>query len=240
MKKAILKPFCLLLCVFSLWGCGQRQGGKTSESQPTESPNHEMLSYEIGDAGVTITDCDTAAEGDLAIPAEIEGLPVTSIGDNAFAGCKSLTSIALPGGVISIGRNAFQACTGLTSINIPESVTSIGSYGFINCFSLTSITIPEGVTSIEDWTFLQCGSLTSITIPEGVTSIGGRAFQSCRSLTSVTIPESVNFIEGGAFLGCDGLTSISIPQAFHSEAEASRIGLWIWPDGFLQPDSSSN
>ena len=191
-----------MLCALILEGCGRRQG---------------VLSYEIGDAGVTITDCDTAAEGDLAIPAEIEGLPVTSIGDNAFAGCRSLTSIALPGGVISIGRDAFSTCTALTSINIPESVTSIGISGFINCFSLTSITIPEGVTSI-----------------------GWRAFQGCRSLTSVTIPESVNFIEGGAFLGCDGLTSISIPQAFHSEAEASRLALdKLWPDGFALPDSSS-
>ena len=59
MRKPVLKFFCLLLCVLILEGCG---GGAL-----------ELLSYETGDAGVTITDCAPTAEGDLEIPAEIEG-----------------------------------------------------------------------------------------------------------------------------------------------------------------------
>ena len=101
----------------------------------------------IGDGRVTITDCAEAAQGGLEISAEIEGLPVTSIGESAFRKCRNLTSITIPEGVTNIGNWAFSRCSSLTSIAIPESVTSIGDYAFSGCRSLTSITIPEAFHS---------------------------------------------------------------------------------------------
>ena len=52
--------------------------------------------------------------------------PVNAIGDNAFSGCNTLTSIDLPEGLTSIGESAFYYCTGLTSLTIPSTVTSLG------------------------------------------------------------------------------------------------------------------
>ncbi|MDE5887606.1 MAG: leucine-rich repeat domain-containing protein, partial [Muribaculaceae bacterium] len=69
-------------------------------------------------------------EGDLILPSnpkdgEIE-YTLTSIGNYAFDGCSSLTSITIPNTVTSIGDFAFNCCRSLTSITIPNTVTSIG------------------------------------------------------------------------------------------------------------------
>ncbi len=147
---------------------------------------------------------------------------VTSIGDDAFKGCTSLTSVTIPDSVTSIGWDAFAGCTSLTSVTIPDSVTSIGRHAFQNCTSLTSVTIPNSVTSIGMSAFDGCESLTSVTIPDSVTSIGNAAFYNCTSLTSVTIPDSVTSIDVNAFAGCTSLTSVTIPDSVTS------IGEWAF------------
>ena len=65
-----------------------------------------------------------------------EGVKV--IGDSAFWGCESLTSINIPNSVTTIGWCAFQGCESLTSINIPNSVATIGDGAFWGCINLLS------------------------------------------------------------------------------------------------------
>ena len=140
---------------------------------------------------------------------------VTSIKNNAFTNCTSLTSVTIPNSVPSIGVGVFEGCTSLTSVTIPNSVTSIGDAAFANCSSLTSVTIPNSVTSFGQFAFGHSG-LTSIEIPNSVTSIGKKLFEDCTALTSVTIPNSVTNIEVNAFLDCTGLTSVTIPNSVTS------------------------
>ena len=118
------------------------------------------------------------AGGDVVVP---DG--VTEIGDYAFYGCSSLSSIEIPGSVMEIGDYAFSGCSSLSSIKLPDSVRSIGDYAFSGCSSLSSIEIPGSVTSIGDCAFSGCSSLSSIEIPGSVTSIGYSAFSGCDKLT---------------------------------------------------------
>ena len=127
------------------------------------------------------------------------------IGDYAFSGCSSLTSLTLPSSVTLIGGHAFEKCSGLTSLTLPSSVTSIGEFAFRYCSGLTSLTIPSGVTTIDYYAFADCRGLTSLTLPSSVTSIGGHAFESCSGLTSLTLPSSVTEIDWSAFERCNNL-----------------------------------
>ena len=135
---------------------------------------------------------------------------VKNIGEEAFYGCRYLTSVTIPNSVTFIGEAAFLGCSCLSSVTIPNSVTSIGNSAFAGCSFMTSVTIPNSVTSIGIAVFMNCSGLKSITIPDGVTSIGSSAFSGCSGLTSVTIPNSVTSIGGYAFNDCSGLTSVTI------------------------------
>ena len=166
----------------------------------------------------TVTDCDSSVTK-ANIPHTIKGVTVTSIGEEAFYGCISLTSVTIPDSVTSIGGSAFYNCKSLTSVTIPGSVTSIDKDAFCFCRSLTSVTIPDSVTSIGRYAFSYCESLTSVTIPDSVTSIGDYAFYGCKSLTSVAIPDSVTCIGNCAFWKCSSLASVTIPDSVTSIGE---------------------
>ena len=155
-------------------------------------------------------------EGELSIPSEIkwkgQKYVVNSIGQEAFEGCKGLTSISIPKSITTISSYAFQNCTGLTTITIPDDITIIESGLFKDCVNLTSAIIPEGITTIGADAFFGCKSLASIMIPESVTSISSNAFMGCTSLTSFIIPNGVTSISQCTFSGCTSLTSVTIPN----------------------------
>ena len=100
------------------------------------------LEYTLSDDGASyiVTGLGECTDTEIVIPSIYKGLPVTSIGNVAFFGCSSLTSVEIPDSVTSIGEFAFAYCSSLTSVVIGDSVTSIDGHAFWDCDSLTSVT----------------------------------------------------------------------------------------------------
>ena len=142
----------------------------------------EIFTYTVENDTVTITGLNVSVK-ELIIPSEINGYPVTSIGESAFQRT-DITSVTIPDSVKNIDNNAFKSCDSLKSVSIGNGVTSIGELAFCYCDRLDSVIIGNSVKSIGARAF-RGTALTSITIPGSVTSIGDDVFQLCESLTSV-------------------------------------------------------
>ena len=72
---------------------------------------------------------------DLSYPAS------NNAGYSPFMNKRELTSLTIGDKVTSIGENAFAGCSGLTNVTIGASVTTIGLSAFSGCFKLTHIKI---------------------------------------------------------------------------------------------------
>ena len=144
----VLLVLCLALTVGMLVACdpgSSDQGGQGGNGG--ENAGSAGLIFEDIGGSYSVTGYEGTG-GDVVIPETHNGLPVTSIGANAFYDCRDLTSVTIPDSVTSIGGSAFDNCISLTSVTIPDSVTSIGNSAFQGCASLTSITIPNGETNM--------------------------------------------------------------------------------------------
>ena len=247
MKKkwllGILGGLCIAACAIGFSACnntGEPGNPGISGLKYTLDSNGEFYSVRMG----------SCTDENVVIPSTHNDLPVKVIDGRGFKNKDGLKSVVIPDSVTSIGEDAFSSCDSLTSIEVngnntayksidgnlytkdgktlvqyaigktatafivPDSVTSIGSYAFNGCSSLTSVTINGG--SIGSYAFHACTSLTSVTIGDSETSIGNTAFGYCLGLTSVTIGGSVTSIGEEAFAACYNLTSVVIGDSVTS------------------------
>lgn len=156
------------------------------------------------------------------IPSEINGTPVTTIGNAAFRD-SSVTSVTIPASVTEIGANAFAGCTNLTSVNYEGDWSNLtiqsgnpavqdAANAPLFDFEFT----PDNTAAIVT-NYKYNGAAADVTIPsryqgKPVTTIGHAAFFNS-AVTSVTIPDSVTSISDEAFINCPKLTNISIPNS---------------------------
>ena len=151
---------------------------------------------------------------------------LTEIGEKAFQGCSSLTSVVIPEGVTSIEFLAFDACSNLASVKIPASVINIVGNVFVRCSNLKNFSVDKNnlrysssvdgailFYSNKSWLIAFPSASGEVVIPDGVEYIDAGVFQYCSNLTSVVIPEGVTFIGCSAFAFCYNLTSIVIPAS---------------------------
>lgn len=159
---------------------------------------------------------------------------VTNIGEDAFYGCDSLTSITIPKTVTSIGEDAFYGCKSLTSVTIPNNVTSIGKHAFLGCTSLTSITIRQKVRLIGEDAFRACSSLKSIKVDLNNPIYDSR--ENCNAIIKTSsnklivgcqntiIPNNIKSIGDWAFSWIESLDSIFIPKSVTTIGEGAFAG----------------
>lgn len=135
---------------------------------------------------------------------------LSTIGVDAFYGCKNLTGIIIPEGVTLVDKCAFESCSALETIVLPETLKKFGDRVFMGC-NLGSIIIPDRVTKITKELFVWCQKLENVTLPNGIKTIDAGAFSNCTSLKSILIPNSVTSIVKDAFQS-SGLIEITIPE----------------------------
>ena len=102
----------------------------------------ETYADAYADAETFVPCIDPYTEGDLIVPAEINGYRVVGICSSSFRECMSITSATLPAGITYIGEGAFRLATSLKAVNIPEGVEEIRANTFNGC-PLTTIVLPS-------------------------------------------------------------------------------------------------
>ena len=78
---------------------------------------------------------DSPYSGAVTIPGTVEhdgiNYRVTALGNGAFEGCHSLTSLTLPPTISRIGSHCFYDCT-LTTLQLPDSLRRIDDHAFLS------------------------------------------------------------------------------------------------------------
>ncbi len=100
-------------------------------------------------------------DGDLVVPAYIDGLPVRKINEAAFL------------------------ASGVRSVTLPPTLREIGPRAFADCWSLTNITFSSGVATVGAGAFSNCTSLACLDFPKTLSRLGRGCFQGCVSLKDV-------------------------------------------------------
>ena len=119
----------------------------------------------------------------------------------------SLKTVQLPSTLETIGDYAFYGCRSITSLTLPQSVTSIGDYAFTKCGGIATLDIPATMTYIGTSAFQSCNSLKVLSLPDTGLSIGGGAFSECTGLRTVTLPADYD-IKQSPFYNTCGVTTI--------------------------------
>ena len=185
---------------------------------PIAVPEGKLI-FDKANGVITGIDADWLANNkdkplSVTIPAEINGTPVTSIGQNAFNGKKVVAvDFSNATNLEKIDNQAFMHSP-VASVDLSNTqVTVIGKFAFGDCTSLENVILPNTLTVLGSSVFTDCKHVESIrlvdspesvvfALPESLTSIGYQCFKNCFAPdvnAKVVIPASVETIEKEAF-----------------------------------------
>ena len=104
------------------------------------------LEYEVSadETYAVVTGLGSYNGNGLIVPNSYCGLPVTGIGESAFAESE-LIFVVLYDNVNSIGNGAFENCAHLQTVTLPAGITELGADTFKNCVEMETILLPDDV-----------------------------------------------------------------------------------------------
>ncbi len=157
--------------------------------------------------------------GEVEIPAEIDGIPVTTIAAKAFAKNSNITKITFPEQKYIIMEGAFEGCTKLEEI-VFDGAVEIGKRAFADCKALSTLDLWGGAV-VGEYAFKNCSNLISVMFFENST-VASLAFEDCGSLWILAFGgESVTNLAQNAFDGCNELRlGMAFEGAIVSEFDA--------------------
>ena len=149
MKKKLLSlilSICMVISYATLLPQGILNNSTNISASALSNGDYEYV--ELDDGTVAISGYSGSAKT-LSLPQKLGGKTVTAISEEAFKS-KPIKSVTLSSSIRSIGDEAFASCKSLEKVQIPEGkLKTIGSYAFFDCTSLKSITIPKCVEEID-------------------------------------------------------------------------------------------
>lgn len=155
------------------------------------------LAYEIAGGEITVTGLTAIGKGQktIVIPAEIEGVPVTSIASGSkdnptFVSSRSF-SLFVPASIKRIGSYAF-ANAAIDELKMEEGAEVIGEGAFFGCSNLTEVTVPSTVKVIGSYAFAESKNLTSFLFASGskLESMGEKVFSGAVLIKEAVLPDS--------------------------------------------------
>lgn len=148
--------------------------------------------YIVNNDYAVLKKCDNLAEGEINLPDNINGIPVTKIFGGAFASSRG-SKIILPDTITDIFSNAFSNCMYLESVNIPPGVEVLRRDTFFRCES-AKVSLNNNLRKIQTYAFSEIDSLI---LPDN--SMLEMEDSSVISVKNITIPPNVSFINDNAF-----------------------------------------
>lgn len=150
--------------------------------------------WKASSATPTKAGCYPFSAPDAVFPEEINGVRITGVaarGSDIPENYPAITSLTIPEGYTSIGENAFYGCKNLRSVSLPSTLKIIGDLAFGQCEKLEEIIIPDGVLSIGNGAFLSCPRLEKVRFPISLRQIGEDAFD---KLSPDSVPEELKWL----------------------------------------------
>ena len=164
--------------------------------------------------------------GDVVVPDEIEGLPVTMIGWGAFMYCYN-THVIIGEGVSTIDPGAFMYMGSGTSITVDKNNSSYAVVDGVlydkqlthvyRCMEgVVAVDLPSTVRTFSFGAFQDCRDLRSVVIPEGVVGFNCDQLFYNTGLETVSLPNTMTELGYSAFMSCDGLMGIKLPDSLRT------------------------